>query len=51
MTDFPSYSLRQGTSPLLVSMPHIGTHIPLELQAQYVPRALDLEDTDWQPHA
>jgi N-formylglutamate deformylase len=47
MTDFPSYSLRQGTSPLLVSMPHIGTHIPPELQAQYVPRALAMEDTDW----
>ena len=47
MTDSPSYSLRQGTSPLLVSMPHIGTHIPLELQAHYVPRALDLEGTDW----
>ena len=41
------YSLHQGSSPLLVSLPHIGTHIPPELQADYVPRALALEDTDW----
>ena len=47
MTASSSYSLRQGTSPLLVSMPHIGTHIPPELRAHYMPRALALEDTDW----
>jgi N-formylglutamate deformylase len=28
-------------------MPHIGTHIPQALQAQYVPQALAVEDTDW----
>ena len=32
---------------MLVSMPHIGTDIPLELQNSYLPRALDVEDTDW----
>ena len=32
---------------MLVSMPHIGTQIPLELQSSYVPHALDVEDTDW----
>jgi len=42
-----TYSLRQGTSPLLVSMPHVGVGIPAELKPQYVPRALALEDTDW----
>jgi N-formylglutamate deformylase len=42
-----SFSLHHGTSPLLVSMPHIGTEIPLELQRAYVPRALAVEDTDW----
>ena len=41
------YTLTQGTVPLLVSMPHIGTHIPTELRANYVPRALEVEDTDW----
>jgi N-formylglutamate deformylase len=41
------FNLQLGTVPLLVSMPHIGTHIPAELQAQYAPRALQVEDTDW----
>lgn len=43
-------SLHQGSSPLLVSMPHIGTVIPSELLPAYVPRALDVEDTDWHLH-
>ncbi len=42
-----SFSLHHGTSPLLVSMPHIGTDIPPELQSAYLPRALAVEDTDW----
>jgi N-formylglutamate deformylase len=41
------FSLTRGTSPLLVSMPHLGTAIPPELQAHYVPRALATEDADW----
>ncbi len=42
-----AFTLEQGTSPLLVSMPHIGTLIPPELQAAYNPEALRVEDTDW----
>ncbi len=42
-----SVSLHYGASPLLVSMPHIGTTIPEEFRANYVPRALEAEDTDW----
>lgn len=42
-----SLTLHAGTSPLLVSMPHIGTEIPRELHENYVPRALAVEDTDW----
>ena len=42
-----SFLLRTGTAPLLVSMPHIGTEIPHELHANYVSRALWVEDTDW----
>ena len=42
-----SFSLRRGTAPLLVSMPHIGTEIPDELKASYVERALAVEDADW----
>jgi N-formylglutamate deformylase len=40
-------TLRRGTTPLLVSMPHVGTHIPVELRGHYGPRALATEDTDW----
>lgn len=42
-----SFSLHRGSSPLMVSMPHIGTEIPAELHGRYVPRALDVEDADW----
>ena len=42
-----SFSLHQGHAPLLISMPHLGTTIPAELQRTYVPRALATEDTDW----
>jgi N-formylglutamate deformylase len=45
MTDV--YSLEQGHVPLLVSMPHIGTEIPDDLRAGFVPRALAIEDADW----
>lgn len=42
-----TFSLQTGTSAMLVSMPHVGTDIPIELQNSYVPRALNVEDTDW----
>lgn len=45
-----TFSLLKGTAPMLVSMPHIGTEIPLEMQSSYMPRALDVEDTDWHLH-
>jgi N-formylglutamate deformylase len=43
----PVFQLHQGTTPLLISLPHIGTRIPDELQPDYVARAQGLEDTDW----
>ncbi|NML45990.1 N-formylglutamate deformylase [Ramlibacter sp. G-1-2-2] len=42
-----TFDLRRGTLPLLVSIPHMGTDIPGELQACYQPRAMQVEDTDW----
>jgi N-formylglutamate deformylase len=42
-----SFTLRQGTTPLVLSMPHVGTLIPAELQPRFSPRALRVEDTDW----
>jgi N-formylglutamate deformylase len=41
------FTLHQGTVPLLVSLPHIGTAIPEDLRSGYVERALASEDTDW----
>ena len=41
------FSLHRGESPLLVSLPHVGTAIPPELKLTLVERALAVEDTDW----
>ena len=42
-----SFKLRRGSSPLLVSIPHLGTEIPEDLKPLYDPRALAVEDADW----
>jgi N-formylglutamate deformylase len=42
-----SFSLHRGPTPLLISMPHVGTLIPHDQQTRYTPRALAVEDTDW----
>ncbi len=47
MSDTQVFTFHQGTKPLLVSIPHCGTHIPADIQAQLLPRALDVRDTDW----
>ncbi len=41
------FELRRGSTPLLVSLPHVGTQIPDALRTAFVERALWLEDTDW----
>jgi N-formylglutamate deformylase len=41
------FLFRPGTSPLLVSMPHVGTHIPVDLAADMTEAALAVPDTDW----
>ena len=42
-----TFRLQQGSTPLLVSIPHMGTEIPEALRGAYAERALALEDTDW----
>lgn len=42
-----TFRLQPGRIPLLVSIPHMGTEIPADLRAGYVPRALEVEDADW----
>jgi N-formylglutamate deformylase len=41
------FTLRRGTTPLLVSVPHVGTMIPEDIRRRYEARALAVEDTDW----
>jgi len=41
------FALHRGSTALLVSLPHAGTHIPEDLRPRYLPRALAAEDTDW----
>jgi N-formylglutamate deformylase len=41
------YRFRSGTSPLLVSMPHVGTHVPPAIVSDMTPAGLEVPDTDW----
>jgi N-formylglutamate deformylase len=43
----PLYDFNSGTAPLLISMPHCGTHIPPDLAADMTPAALEVPDTDF----
>jgi N-formylglutamate deformylase len=42
-----SFKLVEGTAPLLVSIPHLGTDIPDEFRPHFHARALEVEDADW----
>lgn len=46
-SDTPKFRFRQGKTPLLVSMPHVGTYIPPHMAANMTDAALRLADTDW----
>ncbi len=41
------FALTRGTIPLLVSVPHAGTHIPPDLEARLTAEALQRADVDW----
>lgn len=43
----PAYDFTPGETPLLISMPHVGTQLPAAVKAGLIPEALDLRDTDW----
>ncbi|MEP7062698.1 MAG: N-formylglutamate deformylase [Betaproteobacteria bacterium] len=47
MHDVAPCRLLAGTRPLLVSIPHTGTHLPPTLAARLTDEALSLPDTDW----
>ena len=44
------YALYSGTTPLVLSLPHVGTVITDDLKDGYAERALQVEDTDWHLH-
>ena len=46
MTD-QVFTLKRGTAPLLISIPHAGTHIPADIAASMTPVARNVDDTDW----
>lgn len=41
------YRFTPGDGPLLVSMPHVGTHVPEDMAARMTESARALPDTDW----
>jgi N-formylglutamate deformylase len=41
------FSFHAGYSPLLVSIPHDGCHVPADIGDQMTPAGLALPDTDW----
>jgi N-formylglutamate deformylase len=42
-----TFTLVCGNVPLLISLPHDGTHLPDDLAARLQPRARRVPDTDW----
>ena len=42
-----TFSLKRGNVPLLISLPHNGSHIPDELARRMHPQARRSPDTDW----
>lgn len=43
----PPFRFIEGTTPLLVSMPHVGLHIPPDIEAGMTMAAGSRADTDW----
>ena len=47
MRRMDTFTLHRGTAPLLVSLPHDGSEIPVALAARMTPEARRAPDTDW----
>ncbi|HEY1328627.1 MAG TPA: N-formylglutamate deformylase [Casimicrobiaceae bacterium] len=41
------FDIHRGDAPLVVDVPHAGTHVPDAIRARLTPEALALPDTDW----
>lgn len=47
MTAPAPFIFHQGTCPLVVSMPHVGTYVPDDIAQRMTPEAQKVPDTDW----
>ena len=47
MNDNTVFTLHRGTTPLLVSLPHVGTELPPDIVLRLRAHALAVADTDW----
>lgn len=47
VTDHPPFVFHPGTEPLLISMPHVGTHVPAAIAERLSDEARQVPDTDW----
>lgn len=47
ITTQPAFTFHQGTAPLLVSMPHVGTYVPPAIAARFTDECRQVPDTDW----
>jgi N-formylglutamate deformylase len=41
------FHFHQGSTPLLISIPHMGTYLPPEIATQLTDKAQQVADTDW----
>jgi N-formylglutamate deformylase len=39
--------VEEGTSPIILGMPHVGQHLPNDIKARLNPLGLRIDDTDW----
>ena len=42
-----TYHFCSGNSPILISMPHVGTGVPNDIECRLTPEAMLLPDVDW----
>lgn len=47
ISETPIFTLKQGTAPLLISIPHLGGRIPADIAPLMSATAQHLDDTDW----
>ena len=47
VTTQPAFTFHQGTAPLLISMPHVGTYVPPAIAERFTDECRQVPDTDW----